>query len=58
MNNYLSLFLNSIPENIVLADPKFNIQSKIDILICAVHFFEIFGVQKYILCPIGQSLIS
>ncbi|XP_022160980.1 uncharacterized protein LOC111027071, partial [Myzus persicae] len=36
------------PENMILADPSFNVPKKIDILIGAVHFFEILGKQQYL----------
>lgn len=36
------------PANIILADPLFNVPQKIDILIGAVHFFEILGKQQYL----------
>lgn len=31
------------PENIVLADPLFNVPQRIDMLIGAVHFFRDYG---------------
>lgn len=34
--------------NIILADPMFNVPQKIDILIGAVHLFEILGKQQYL----------
>jgi len=36
------------PANIILADPLYNVPQKIDILIGAVHFFEILGKQQYL----------
>lgn len=41
----------NIPKNIILADPKFNVPNKIDMLIGAKLFFKIFSIGEIELSP-------
>lgn len=38
---------NPNPDNIILADPSYNIPQKIDILIGAKHFFDIIDARQF-----------